>query len=79
MAETYSPFPSAMEHQLRELATMFGANAKNVSEHEDAVYTLRKALATAYATGHQDGYLQGRTEKYLVNSTLPDRLDKPAQ
>lgn len=70
MAELYIPFPNILEHQLRTLSTMFGQNAKTETEHEDAVYTVRKMLSSAYAAGHQEGYLQGRTERFLVKSTL---------
>lgn len=62
----YQPFPRALDHQLRTLATLFG---KNDGDQNNAVYLIRKALAEAYATGHQDGFMVGMENAYIVDST----------
>jgi hypothetical protein len=62
----YHPFPRALDHQLRTLATLFG---KNDGDQNEAVYLIRKALAEAYSVGHQDGFMVGMENAYIVDST----------
>lgn len=67
----YHPFPRALDHQLRTLATLFG---KNDGDQSEAVYLIRKALAEAYSIGHQEGFMVGMENAYIVDSTKPHHV-----